>query len=101
MAGEKMTSPFANSLDPDFIFGAHPASRLSPQMPSHSNSEVASIENYGYNRTRDASEEDLFRGLNSYRVSGTRNHEFKTYLQDGKFVALPSNYSSIIDIKQD
>ncbi|KAK5210466.1 hypothetical protein LTR47_000357 [Exophiala xenobiotica] len=79
-----MTSPFANSRDPDFIYAAHQPSHLSPQIPSHSNSEVASIENYGYNRTRDGSEEDLFRGLNSYRVSGTRNHEFKTYLLDGK-----------------
>ena len=100
-----MTSPIANSHDPDFVSAVLQASHLSPQRPSQSNSEVASIENYGYNRTRDGSEEDLFRGLNSYRVSGTRNHEFKTYLLDGKLVALPSvplsNYSSIIDIKQD
>ena len=101
---EKMTSPIANSHDPDFVYAAHQASHLSPQRPSHSNSEVASIENYGDNRTQDGSE-GLFRGLNSYRVSGTRNHEFKTYLLDGKLVALPSvplsNYSNIIDIKQD
>jgi hypothetical protein len=75
-----MTSPIASSPDPDFVYAAHQASHLS-------------------------SEEDLFRGLNSYRVSGTRNHEFKTYLLEGKLVALPSvplsNYSSIIDIKQD
>ena len=100
-----MTSPIANSHDPDFVYAAHQASHPRSQRPSQSNSEVASIENYGYNRTRDGSKEDLFRGLNSYRVSGTRNHEFKTYLLDGKLVALPtvslSNYSSIIDIKQD
>lgn len=99
-----MTSPIANSHDPDFVYAEHQASHLSPQRPSHSNSEVASIENYGDNCTRDGSE-GLFRGLNSYRVSGTRNHEFKTYLLDGKLVALPSvplsNYSNIIDIKQD
>lgn len=99
-----MTSPIANSPDPDFLYAVHQASHLSPQRPSQNNSEVASIENYGYNRTRDGSEEDLFRGLNSYRVSGTRNHEFKTYLLDGKLVALPSvplfNYSTVIDIKQ-
>jgi hypothetical protein len=82
-----MTSPIANSPDPDLGYAAHQASHLSPQMRSHPNSEVASIENYGYNRTREGSEEDLFRGLNSYRVSGTRNHEFKTYLLDGKSVA--------------
>ncbi len=84
-----MTSPIANSPEPDFIYAGHQLSRLSPlgQRPRHSNSEVASIENYGYNRTREGSEEDLFRGLNSYRVSGTRNHEFKTYLLDGKLVA--------------
>lgn len=100
-----MTSPIANSHDPDFVYAAHRASHLSSQRPSHNNSEVASIENYGYNRTQDGSQEDLFRGLNSYRVSGRRNHEFKTYLLDGKLVALPSvrhsNYSSIINIKQD
>lgn len=102
---EKMTSPIANSHDPDFVYAAHQTSRLSPQRPSNSNSEVASIEDYGYNPFRDGSEEDLFRGLNSYRVSGRRNHEFKTYLLDGKFVALLyiplPNYSSIFDIKQD
>src|ERR1700753_66803 len=86
----KMTSPITNSHDSDFLHAVNQASHLSPQRPSHSNSEVASIENYGYNRTREGSEEDLFRGLNSYRVSGTRNHEFKTYLLDGKLVALPS-----------
>lgn len=100
-----MTSPIANSHDSDFVYAARQANRLSPLAPSHSNSEVASIENYGYNRTRDGSEEDLFRGLNSYRVSGRRNHEFKTYLLDGKLVAPPSvplaNHSSIIDMKQD
>jgi len=99
-----MTSPFANPRDPDFVYAALQANHPSPQRPSHSNSEVASIENYGYNRARGDSEEDLFRGLNSSRVSGTRNHDFKTYLLDGKLVALPSvplsNYSSIIDIKQ-
>ena len=100
-----MTSPIANYHDPDFAYTTRQASRLSPQWPSHSNSEVASIEDYGGNRIRDGSEEDLFRGLNSYRVSGRRNHEFKTYLLDGKLVALPSVpvfiYSSIIDIGQD
>ena len=85
-----MTSPIPYSHDPDFVYPARQSSRLSPQRPSHSNSEVASIENYGYNRTREGSEEDLFRGLNTYRVSGTRSHEFKTYLLDGKSVALPS-----------
>jgi hypothetical protein len=85
-----MTSPLVNSLGPDFLYAARPARHPSPQGPSHSNSEVASIENYGYNRTREGSEEDLFRGLNSYRVGGMRNHEFKTYLLDGKSVALPS-----------
>ncbi|KAK5041227.1 hypothetical protein LTR13_002702 [Exophiala sideris] len=79
-----MTSPFANSHDPDFVYAALQANHPSPQMPSHSNSEIASIENYGYNRTPGGSEEDPFRGLNSYRVSGTRNHDFKTYLLDGK-----------------
>ncbi|KAJ9603933.1 hypothetical protein H2200_011455 [Cladophialophora chaetospira] len=81
-----MTSPIPNSHDSDFLYSVHQAGRLSPQRPSHSNSEVASVENYGYNRTREGSEEDLFRGINSYRVSGTRgsNHEFKTYLLDGK-----------------
>jgi hypothetical protein len=83
-----MTSPIANSRDFDFGYTAHQASHLSHQGPSHSNSEVTSIENYGYNRTREGSEEDLFRGLSSYRVSGRRNHEFKTYLLDGKLVAL-------------
>ena len=85
-----MTSPIANSRDPDFVYAGHQASHLSPQGPSHSNSEVASIENYGYSRSRNDSEEDLFRGLNSYRMSGRRNHEFKTYLLDGKLVALLS-----------
>ena len=99
-----MTSPIPNSYDPDFVYAANRASHLSLQRPSHTNSEVASIENYGYNRTREGSREDLFRGLNSYRVSGTRKHEFKTYLQDGKLVVLPSplsNDSSMVDIKQD
>jgi hypothetical protein len=98
-----MTSPFADPHDPDFVYTAHQASYLRPQGPSHDNSEVASIENYGYNRTREGSEEDLFRGLNSYRASGRRNHEFKTYLLDGKLVAprsvLLSNYSSTTDMR--
>lgn len=88
-AREKMTWPIADSHDPDFVYAAHQASHPSPQRPSHSNSDVESIENYDYNRTREGSEADLFRGLNSYRVSGTRDHEFKTYLLDGKLVALP------------
>jgi hypothetical protein len=84
-----MSSPFADSHDLDFIHPAYRSTQPSPLGQRRSDSEVASIENYGFNRTRDTSEEDSWRGLNSYRASGRRNHEYKTYLLDGKSVALP------------